>query len=72
MSDSAKHDGVPSFDVSGAHRRKVDADHQRAVRDLEQLRLAAASQIVAAYATKTKLTTEEMLALLQEVAKALE
>lgn len=42
------------------------------MRDLEQLRLAAASQIVAAYATQTKLTTEEMLALLQEVAKALE
>jgi hypothetical protein len=63
---------APAFDVSGAHRRKVDADLQRAVRDLEQLRLAAASQIVAAYATQTKLTTEEMLALLQEVAKALE
>lgn len=63
---------TPSFDVSGAHRRKVDADLQRAVRDLEQLRLAAASRIVAAYAQKTKLTTEEMLALLQEVAKALE
>lgn len=72
MSESAKPNGSSSFDVSGAHRRKVDADLQRAVRDLEQLRLAAASQIVAAYATKTKLTTDEMLALLQQVTKALE